>query len=95
MQNRWTQRIDRMRNGIENLDDAASSLTGVVGEVRSITEEVNELREQKENFDKALKDAIPKDRPNNDATKTAAQQSNTASKSPELQVSDRQKGDTE
>ncbi|MGG6266300.1 hypothetical protein ACQ4M3_08870 [Leptolyngbya sp. AN03gr2] len=94
-QNRWQQRIQRLMEGTENIDDAASSLTGVVGEVRSITEELNELKEQKQSFDKAVKEATPNNRPDNDATKKAADQSDQASKSPTLQPADREKGDAE
>jgi Sec-independent protein translocase protein TatA len=94
-QSKWQQRMQRFRDGTESLDDAASSISSVVGEVRSITEEVNEFKEQKEAFDKAIKEATPNNRPDNDATKSSADQSNTASKSPTLQPSDRTKGDAE
>ncbi|ULP33163.1 hypothetical protein [Leptolyngbya boryana] len=94
-QSKWQQRMQKFRDGQENLDDAASSIASVVGEVRSITEEVNEFREQKEAFDKAIKEATPNSRPDNDSTKATADQSNAASKSPTLQPTDRTKGDAE
>ncbi|NJQ97935.1 MAG: hypothetical protein HC784_10525 [Hydrococcus sp. CSU_1_8] len=35
MTNAWTRKIDRFREGIDSLDDAASSLGGVLGEVQT------------------------------------------------------------
>lgn len=91
-QGRWRARIDRVTNGIESADDAASSLSSVVGEVRNAKDEFGELKEQREAFDKAIKEATAKERPNNEPTTKAANESNQASKSPELQLSDRDKG---
>lgn len=95
MQNKWLNRVKRATDGIESIEDAASSLTGVVSEVRSAKDEFSDLKEQKENFDKAIKEATSKVRPDNDPTKKIADDSNNASKSPSLQVSDRAKGDAE
>lgn len=94
-QNRWTRQIQRVTDGMERVENFAGSLSGAVSEVRSGKEEFEELKEQKQNFDKAIKEALPNNRPDNDPTKKAADESDQASKSPNLQVSDRQKGDTD
>lgn len=94
-QSAFRNRLQRFLDGQENIENAASSLNSTISEVRSAREEFNELKEQRENFNKAVKDAFPNSRPDNDATKDAAQASNNASKSPALTLSDRQKGETE
>jgi hypothetical protein len=92
-QNRWTRQVDRFKEGISGIDDAASSLTGALSEVRSIQEEANELKENKEAFDTAIKEAIPKDRVDNDKAKEKADQAKTASQSPDVSNTTRDKGD--
>lgn len=92
-QNKWTRQVDRFKEGISGIDDAASSLTGALSEVRSIQEEANELKENKEAFDTAIKEAIPKDRVDNDKTKEKADQAKTASQSPDVSNTTRDKGD--
>lgn len=81
-QNAWALKIDRFRQGTDNLDDAASSLQGVLGEVQSIQEEFKELNEQKEKFDKNIADLIPKDRAENKPVAAAVAASKEASKAP-------------
>jgi hypothetical protein len=83
-QGRWFARVERYRSGVDNLDDAASSLQGVLSEVREIQEEAGELKEQKDNFDKAIKDALPKEREENTATKARSDTEKAASNSPDL-----------
>jgi uncharacterized protein YoxC len=84
-QGKWFARVDRFRNQTESLDDAASSLQGVLSEVRSIQEEATELKEQKDNFDKAVKDALPKEREDNTATKARTDAEKSASSGPSVE----------
>jgi hypothetical protein len=83
-QDAWSRKLDRVREGVESLDDAASSLTGALGEVRSIQEEFGELNEQKQNLATALKDGAALVRPDNEPVKQAADAAKTASGSPDL-----------
>lgn len=92
-QGRWARQVQRYRDGVGSIDDAASSLSGAVSEVRSGAEEIAELKEQKEAFEKAIKEESPNNRPDNDPTKKAADLADQMSKSPNLSVSDREKGD--
>lgn len=80
--NIWTQKVDRAREGIDSLDDAASSLSSVLGEVQNIQQEAQELKEQKERFDKNLKEFTPKEREDNEPVKAAVEAGRTASKAP-------------
>jgi hypothetical protein len=91
-QGRWFARVERYRQNVDGLDDAASSLQGVLSEVREIQEEAGELREQKDKFDAAIKDALPNQREENTATKDAATTSKSASGSPNLDGVSTQKG---
>lgn len=92
-QGKWASKVRRVQEGLETLDDASSSLTGVLSEVKSIQDEFNEADEQTTKFNQALKDALPKERVDNDAKKDANTQSKEASASPELTAASRQKGD--
>ncbi|PSB16049.1 hypothetical protein C7B65_22760 [Phormidesmis priestleyi ULC007] len=92
-QGKWHRSIDKAVEGIQSVEDAASSLAGAVGNVRSIQEDFTEVKEQKANFDKALKEATPKSGTENDATKAKATAEKAASASPVLAVTDRAKGD--
>ncbi|NJM88292.1 MAG: hypothetical protein HC847_15120 [Hydrococcus sp. RU_2_2] len=82
MTNAWTRKIDRFREGIDSLDDAASSLGGVLGEVQNIQQEAGQLNEQKEQFDKNIKDLTPKAREDNEPVKTDVTESKQASGAP-------------
>ena len=82
VQNRFTQKIDRIREGTDSLDDAASSLTGVLGEVQSIQQEYADLQEQKQRFDANIKDLTPKTREENKPVADAVTAARTASKAP-------------
>lgn len=63
--NAWSLKMNRFREGTDSLDDTASSLSGVLGGVQSIQEETKELKQQKDTFDKNLKDLTPKTREDN------------------------------
>jgi uncharacterized protein YoxC len=82
------RRLDRMIDGIEALDDAGSSLSSVTSDVLSITEEVNQLREQKTAFDNSVRDAETKLRPDNNPVKNAANAADAASQSPTIDRTD-------
>lgn len=87
------RKLQRMRDNLEPLDDAANSLQGVLGEVTNITQEVNELRENKQAFDQAVQSLTPANRPENTPVKTAANTSDTASVSPTTTLNDRAKAE--
>ena len=72
IQTKFEQRITKFREGTENIDDAASSIESVASEVVNVQDEIAELTKQRDDFDKLLKEALPKDRLDNDATKAAA-----------------------
>jgi uncharacterized protein YoxC len=93
-QGKWFARVAKYRSGVDNLDDAASSLQGVLSEVNEIKDEAKELKEQKEAFDKAIKEALPKEREENDPAKAKAATEKTASASPDLDGVSRDKGAT-
>jgi len=76
-QNAWMLKVQRYREGVDTLDDAASSLQGVLGEVQNIQQEAQELTEQKQRFDASIKAAQPKTIPDNDPIKDKAAQPKT------------------
>lgn len=80
--NAWALKIQRFREKTDSLDDAASSLSSVLGEVQSIQSEFNELNQQKETFEKNLKDLTPKPRVENKPVADAVKAARDASKSP-------------
>ncbi len=82
VQNRFTRQIDRIREGTDSLDDAASSLSGVLGEVQSIQQEYADLQEQKQKFDKNISELTPKPRDENKPVSDAVTAAKTASKAP-------------
>jgi len=82
VQNRFTQKIDRIREGTDSLDDAASSLSGVLGEVQSIQEEYKDLQEQKQKFDQNIKELTPKTREDNKPVADAVTAAIAVSKAP-------------
>lgn len=81
-QNAWMLKVQTYREGVDTLDDAASSLQGVLGEVQNIQQEAQELTEQKQRFDASIKAAQPKTIPDNDPVKDRAAAMKTASLSP-------------
>jgi hypothetical protein len=69
----------RVKQRIESLDEAASSLSSVVGEAVSITEEANQLQDNVAKFNEALEANEKKPRPDNAPTKSEADSSEAAS----------------
>ena len=82
VQNSFTRKLDRLREGTDSLDDAASSLSGVLGEVQSIQQEYADLQEQKQKFETNIKDLTPKPREENKPVADAVSAAKTASKAP-------------
>jgi hypothetical protein len=75
----FQKKIDDFRNGVENLDDAASSLSSVASEVVNIQDEAKQIKEQWTEFDKNVKEATTAVRPDNDPIKAAAAAAKAAS----------------
>ncbi len=82
VQNSFTRKLDRFREGVDDLDDAASSLSGVLGEVQSIQQEYADLQEQKQKFDKNISELTPKPREENKPVSSAVTAAKTASSAP-------------
>jgi septation ring formation regulator EzrA len=85
-QNRWLARVERARNGVDSLDDAASSFSSVLGEVQNIQQEYSELSEQGTKFKDNIKDLEPKEREQNEPVQLARQDEREVSKSPSSQA---------
>jgi hypothetical protein len=64
-QDRVRRRYGRILDGLEAADDTASSFAMVTGEVREITDEVQELGEQRQQFKDAVEDLLPGTDPDN------------------------------
>lgn len=80
--NAWTLKIDKVRQGIDSLDDAASSLSSVLGDVQNIQQEYAHIKEQKDKFDENIKSLIPKPREENKPVADTVKAARDASKSP-------------
>jgi len=92
-QSKWEVRVNRAREGIESLDDAASSLSGVLGEVQNIQQETQELIDQKQRFTTAIESAIPNERPQNTPVATAIAEQNEASEGKDRVLGDSAPGE--
>jgi lysophospholipase L1-like esterase len=82
VQNSFTRKLDRFREGVDDLDDAASSLSGVLGEVQSIQQEYADLQEQKQKFEKNISELTPKPRDENKPVSDAVTAAKTVSAAP-------------
>jgi hypothetical protein len=97
-QDAYRRKFERVTQGLESLEDTASSFSQVTGNVREIQEEFNELKEQKDLF----KDLVTNVDPNAVATAapesvpvaTAATATAAASQSADVAIADAQKGAT-
>lgn len=92
-QGRWEQRIRRAQQGLESLDDAASSVGTVLGEIGNIQSEFGELSERRQKFAQDIAQATPQERPDNEPTKLAAEASNASSAGKDAAPADRRRGD--
>jgi uncharacterized protein YoxC len=83
-QGRWHRMVDRFKEGIDRIDDTASSLSTVTSNIIDIQDEVGQISEQKNKFAEAINSQAPKPATNNAPVKAAVDASNAASKSPEV-----------
>jgi hypothetical protein len=91
-QERVRRRMQRFVDGLEAADDAASSFAQASSNVLEISEEVNELRNQKEQFTQAVEDVLPRDLPNNAPVQSAAATEAANAQSPDISINDSDKG---
>jgi hypothetical protein len=84
--NKWLARVERTRNGIDSLDDAASSFSSVLGEAQNIQQEWSELDEQGTKFQDNVKALEPKEREQNEPVQLARIEEIAVSKSPASQA---------
>lgn len=71
----WQQKFQRVRDGLESLDDAASSINSVAGEVININDEFNQWGQKQDDFVNSVRNANPADAVENQpifATSTAS-----------------------
>ena len=66
---------------LENINEVAEGLEMVTGEVLGITQNINEIREQTDEFNRGIKDLPPKDRDNNEPVKSREDTATAASTS--------------
>ena len=62
-QDAYRRKFQRVTDGLESLEDTASSLSQVTGDVREIQEEFNELKEQKDAFKELISTVPPENTP--------------------------------
>ena len=60
-QDAYRRKLERVTSGLENIEDAASSLSQVTGDVREIQEEFTELKEQRDSFTELISSKAPGD----------------------------------
>ena len=63
--NKWLSKVDKLKAGVDSLDDAASSFSSVLGEVQNIQSEANELKEQGDKFKQNIELIQPNEREDN------------------------------
>lgn len=95
-QDAYRRKFERVTEGLESLEDTASSLATVSGNVREIQEEYVELQEQKENF-RQLVSTVPPDTVTSSAPESlpiadAAAEQAVDSQSADVAITDAQKG---
>jgi len=88
------RRYRRILDGLESAEDTASSFAMVTGEVREITEEVNELKQNRQRFTDSVRDFTAGAEPDNSQIPTNAAAAITNSQSPEAQPADLERGDS-
>ncbi|MEL6260466.1 MAG: hypothetical protein AAFR12_05305 [Cyanobacteria bacterium J06626_6] len=95
-QDSYRRKFERFTQGLENLEDTASSLSQVTGNVREIGEEFNELQEQRQSFRALVSTTPPADTttaaPESAPIATEATNNATASQSADVAITDAQKG---
>lgn len=78
----------RVRSKIENLDETASSLSSVVGEAVSISEEANQLQDNIDKFQGAIETNDKKERPDNQPRTQQATEEDSVSGGADLSADD-------
>ncbi|MEL6605354.1 MAG: hypothetical protein AAFP20_19245 [Cyanobacteria bacterium J06614_10] len=95
-QDTYRRKFERFTQGLESLEDTASSLSQVTGNVREIGEEFNELQEQRQAFRDLVSTTPPADTPTaapeSAPVATEATDAATASQSADVAITDAQKG---
>jgi hypothetical protein len=92
-QSSWHRAVDKFSQGVGQIDETASSLASVVGDVRSVQSEFTELKTQKDEFKAALTAAAPKPAADNAPIKTESAAVTAISKiAPEIAKPDREEG---
>jgi hypothetical protein len=89
----FQKRLDDFRAGVDNLEDAASSLQSVAGESISIMDEAQQLKTQWDEFGNHIKAAEPKQRDDNNPVKNSVTASKTVSEAKDVVSSDLEKAD--
>ncbi|WP_017314926.1 hypothetical protein [Mastigocladopsis repens] len=82
----WVQRL-------QNLEDAASGLEMITSEVLSVTENINQIKQQTDEFKKSISDSPTKEQSENTAVKTQADASKAVSAAVALAESDKEADD--
>lgn len=80
----------QMMQRLENLEEAASGIEMITSEVVSIQDNLKEIKEQREEFDKAIKDVLPKERVDNEPVKKAKEEAKESSKALEVKGEDKE-----
>lgn len=95
-QDAYRRKFQRVTDGLESLEDTASSLSQVTGDVREIQEEFAELQEQKTAFRELVSVKPPEETataaPENVPIATAEEQAKTDNEAPEVALTDAIKG---
>jgi len=76
-QSKWQQRL-------ENIEEAASGLEMITSEVISVQDNLKEIQDQRKEFEKALEDALPKERVDNKKSKEAKEEAKVNSQAKEV-----------
>lgn len=84
--NKWLSKVDKLKAGVDSLDDAASSFSSVLGEVQNIQSEATELKEQGDKFKQNIELIQPNEREDNKPVKDARAIQLAASKAPSSQA---------
>jgi nitrogen regulatory protein PII-like uncharacterized protein len=87
------QMVNGFMTKLENLDNAASALQGITSETSSMVDTVAQLRKDREDFEKLVKESPKKAGVENDAAKLQSETEKAASVSPTIERVDLSKPD--
>lgn len=97
-QDAYRRKFQRVTDGLEDLEDTASSLSVVTSNVREIQDEFNDLGQQQTAFKDLVSDTFPTDTPTsapeNEPILDAEAQINAQSESSDVAIADAQRGGT-